>query len=116
MLIFVRTSSARPTHSRWGMMTSLQPASMAAWSFGSTPPMASTLPMIVISPVMAISLCTGLPVNAETIPFTNVMPANGPSFHGRKDYDVEAHSSSDVRKPASVILSGHPSGTGVPRR
>ena len=61
-------------------MTSLHPASTAAWSFGKMPPMPRTLPMIVISPVMARSLRTGTPFSAETIRVTMVIPADGPSF------------------------------------
>ena len=44
------------------------------------PPMPRTLPMIVISPVMARSLRTGTPFSAETIRVTMVIPADGPSF------------------------------------
>ena len=49
-------------------------------SFGNTPPMARTFPIIVISPVMVRSLWTRRPVRAETIPVVMLIPADGPSL------------------------------------
>ena len=48
--------------------------------FSFSPPMASTLPRMEISPVMATSRRTGRFVSAETMAVQIVMPADGPSF------------------------------------
>jgi len=56
------------------------PASFAPIIFSFTPPMGSTFPLNVISPVIAISLLTGTSDNIETIDVASVIPADGPSF------------------------------------
>ena len=63
-----------------GMITFLTPVRYAASAFSFSPPMGSTLPKRVISPVIAMSPRTGLPVNAERIAVAIVMPALGPSL------------------------------------
>ena len=63
-----------------GMMIFLMPMRCAASAFSFKPPMGSTLPRRVISPVMATSLRTGLRVKAERMAVAIVMPALGPSF------------------------------------
>ena len=56
------------------------PARSAASSFSLRPPIGSTRPRSVISPVMATSLRTGMPVMIETMAVTMATPADGPSF------------------------------------
>ena len=56
------------------------PARCAASTFSLTPPIGSTLPRSVISPVIATSLRIGTRVSAETSAVASVMPADGPSF------------------------------------
>ena len=56
------------------------PARWAASSFSFRPPMASTSPRSVISPVMATSARTGMPVSTDTSAVVMAMPALGPSF------------------------------------
>ena len=52
----------------------------AASSFSFSPPIGSTLPRSVISPVIARSARTGLFVIAESMAVAIVIPADGPSF------------------------------------
>ena len=52
----------------------------AARSFSLSPPMGSTLPLRVISPVMATFPFTGMPVSALAMAVAIVMPALGPSL------------------------------------
>ncbi len=56
------------------------PPRSAASSFSFSPPIGSTRPRSVTSPVMAISRRTGMPVSTETIEVTMATPADGPSF------------------------------------
>ncbi len=56
------------------------PPRRAASSFSLSPPIGSTLPRRVTSPVIAMSLRTGICVSTETIEVTMAMPALGPSF------------------------------------
>ena len=52
----------------------------AAMVFSFRPPMCSTLPRKVTSPVIAISRLTGAPVRADTMAVVMAMPAEGPSL------------------------------------
>ena len=52
----------------------------AAGSFSLRPPIGSTRPRRVTSPVIATSRRTGIPVSVEIIAVTIPMPADGPSF------------------------------------
>ncbi len=61
-------------------MTSLIPARSAARAFSLSPPIGSTRPRRVISPVIATSRRTGMPVSEEMSAVAIVMPADGPSF------------------------------------
>ena len=63
-----------------GRIRVLIPARCAARAFCFTPPMASTRPRRVTSPVMATSERTGRPERAETIAVVIVIPAEGPSL------------------------------------
>ena len=56
------------------------PAYFAASIFSFSPPIGSTRPRRVISPVMARSARTARPVMAESIAVAIVIPADGPSF------------------------------------
>jgi len=56
------------------------PALYAASAFSLSPPMGRTLPLSVISPVMAVSQRTGMPLSTETIAVNMLMPADGPSL------------------------------------
>ncbi|EKD60155.1 MAG: Membrane-associated protein [uncultured bacterium] len=63
-----------------GMNTVLIPPRSAANSFSFKPPIGKALPRKVTSPVIAISLRTGIPVITDTIDVTIAKPADGPSF------------------------------------
>src|SRR5215470_4580541 len=78
-----RTSSGTSSRSgslRAGMITSVSPARCAASSFCFTPPMGSTLPDRVSSPVMPTAGRTGRPLSSEASAVAMVMPALGPSL------------------------------------
>ena len=62
------------------MITVWTPARFAATTFSFRPPIGSTLPSSVISPVIATSSRVGTPVRAETSAVAIVIPAEGPSF------------------------------------
>ena len=49
-------------------------------SFSFNPPIGKTIPLNVISPVIATFLFTGISVIAETIDVTIAIPADGPSL------------------------------------
>src|SRR5205085_2651886 len=63
-----------------GWMAVRTPARFAAKTFSFTPPMGSTLPLRVTSPVMAVYGRTGRSVSNDTSAVVMVMPAEGPSF------------------------------------
>src|SRR6516162_341167 len=63
-----------------GMSTVLMPPRKAASSFSLRPAIGSTRPRSVISPVMATSRRTGMPVITDTIAVAMATPADGPSF------------------------------------
>ena len=63
-----------------GSMASVMPARFAARIFSLTPPIGSTLPRRVSSPVMATRGLGRRPVRADTIDVAMVMPAEGPSL------------------------------------
>src|SRR5262249_39642001 len=63
-----------------GMSTVLMPPRKAASSFSLRPAIGHTRPRSVISPVMATSRRTGMPVITETIAVAMATPAEGPSF------------------------------------
>ena len=56
------------------------PPRAAASSFSFRPPIGSTRPRSVISPVIATSWRTGMPVIVETMAVAMATPADGPSF------------------------------------
>ncbi len=64
----------------FGTITSWMPSRRAASTFSLTPPIGSTRPDRVISPVIAMSPRTGRPVSSEAIAVAIVTPADGPSF------------------------------------
>src|SRR5260364_399457 len=63
-----------------GMITSRMPPRYAASSFSFNPPIGNTSPLRVISPVIAMSERTGMPVNMETSAVAIAIPAEGPSL------------------------------------
>ena len=63
-----------------GMITILIWWRWAAMIFSLRPPMGSTRPLRVISPVMATSRFTGTLIRAEMMLVPMVMPAEGPSL------------------------------------
>ncbi len=73
-------TSSRSASLRAGMITSVRPARCAARSFCFTPPMGSTRPASVTSPVMPTSGFTGRPEASDASAVTIVMPALGPSL------------------------------------
>ena len=83
-------TSSRSARLRSGTMTLLMPARCAARTFSFRPPMGSTRPRRVISPVIATSWRTRMPVRSETSALSIVTPALGPSFGiaARRDVDV----------------------------
>ena len=64
----------------FGMITVSMPPRWAAISFSLSPPIGSTRPRSVISPVIATLARIGTRVSAEAIVVAIVMPADGPSF------------------------------------
>ena len=64
----------------FGRMTIRAPDRCAARILLLSPPIGRTRPRRVISPVIATSLRTGMPVSAETIAVAIVTPADGPSL------------------------------------
>jgi len=56
------------------------PARRAARNFSLMPPTGSTLPLRVISPVMAVSGRTGVSVSRDASTVAMVTPAEGPSL------------------------------------
>ena len=56
------------------------PALCAASNFSLTPPTGKTLPLRVISPVIATSHLTGILVKADNTAVAIVTPADGPSL------------------------------------
>ena len=62
------------------MNTVVTPARWAASSFCFTPPIGSTRPFSVTSPVIATSERTGRPEASDDSAVTIVTPADGPSF------------------------------------
>ncbi len=78
-----RTSAGISSRSFWfsyGITMSVMPTRYAARDFSLRPPMGSTLPRKVISPVMATERFTGFLVKAERMAVAMVMPAEGPSL------------------------------------
>ena len=65
---------------RSGMMTSVRPAACAASTFCFNPPIGSTRPCNVTSPVMPTPAFTGRPVTSDANAVVIVMPADGPSL------------------------------------
>lgn len=63
-----------------GKMIVLQPALLAATVFSRRPPILSTLPVSVSSPVMATVGLTGTSRASDNRDVAIVMPADGPSF------------------------------------
>ncbi len=63
-----------------GAMTCVIPPRSAASDFSLSPPMGSTRPRSVTSPVIAMSRLTGIPVSEETSAVAMVIPADGPSL------------------------------------
>ncbi len=72
--------SARSFTFSSGISTVVMPPRCAASSFSLRPPIGSTSPRRVISPVMATSARTGILVSADTSAVHMPMPALGPSF------------------------------------
>src|SRR5437870_2872490 len=62
------------------MITSVRPAAWAASAFCFSPPIGSTRPCNVTSPVMPTLGLTGRPVTNDASAVVIVMPAEGPSF------------------------------------
>ena len=75
----------------FGRMTSRMPTRRAASTFSLTPPIGSTRPDSVISPVIAMSPRTGRPVSCDAIAVAIVTPADGPSFGNRARRHVHVH-------------------------
>src|SRR2546426_119410 len=77
------TSSGTSTRSEWlraGTSTRVTPARAAAVSFSLSPPMGSTRPRSVSSPVIAMSCRAGRRHNSDASAVAIVIPAEGPSF------------------------------------
>ena len=73
-------SSSRSLSFSRGKMTRLSPARCAASDFSRMPPIGSTWPVSVISPVMPTSSATGSLRTSEASAVAIVTPAEGPSF------------------------------------
>ncbi len=82
-VIASRTSagtSSRSPRLRSGRMTSVRPAACAASTFCLRPPIGSTRPWSVTSPVMPTVCLTGRPVSSDASAVVIVTPALGPSL------------------------------------
>ena len=82
-VIVSRTSagtSSRSPRLRSGRMTSVMPAAWAASTFCLRPPIGSTRPCSVTSPVIPTVCFTGRPLSNEASAVTIVTPALGPSL------------------------------------
>ena len=82
-VIASRTSagtSSRSPRLRSGMMTSVRPAAWAASTFCLSPPIGSTRPCSVTSPVMPTVCLIGRPLSSDASAVVIVMPALGPSL------------------------------------
>ena len=92
-------------------ITSVSPARCAASTLSRTPPIWSTWPVSVISPVIATSLDTGSPRTSETSAVAIVIPADGPSF-GTAPAGTWMWTSwsgtSPARSPSSLGVASHP--------
>ncbi|KJU83314.1 conserved hypothetical protein, membrane [Candidatus Magnetobacterium bavaricum] len=73
-------NSSKSFSLRFGTMILFMPIRLAARVFSLSPPMGSTVPLSVTSPVMAMFLLTGMPVSADAIAVVIVIPADGPSL------------------------------------
>ena len=73
-------SSSRSGSFSRGKITRFSPARWAASDFSRMPPIGSTWPVSVISPVMPTSSATGSPRTSDAIAVAIVTPADGPSF------------------------------------
>ena len=73
-------TSSRSGSLRFGRKTVVSPARWAASSFCLTPPIGSTRPLRVTSPVIPTSERTGRPSAIDVSAVTMVTPADGPSF------------------------------------
>ena len=72
--------SGRSLRFSCGISTVLMPPRSAAKSFSFSPPIGMAFPRSDTSPVIAISLRTGILVNTDTIDVTIARPALGPSL------------------------------------
>ena len=72
--------SFRSLRFSFGMMTVKMSARCAASTLSFNPPIGSTRPRSVISPVMATSLRTGMRNSADASAVAIVTPADGPSL------------------------------------
>ena len=82
-VICSRTSSGTSSRSprlRSGRITSVSPAAWAASTFCFSPPIGSTRPCRVTSPVIPTVCLTGRPVSSETSAVVIAVPALGPSL------------------------------------
>ena len=82
-VIASRTSSGTSSRSprlRSGRITSVSPAAWAASTFCLRPPIGSTRPCSVTSPVMPTVCLIGRPDSSDASAVVIVMPALGPSF------------------------------------
>ena len=73
-------TSSRSARFRSGITTSVSPAACAASTFCLRPPIGSTRPWSVTSPVMPTVCFTGRPLRSDASAVAIVMPALGPSF------------------------------------
>mmetsp|Transcript_29064 Transcript_29064/g.94902 ORF Transcript_29064/g.94902 Transcript_29064/m.94902 type:complete len:299 (-) Transcript_29064:2863-3759(-) len=77
---FAGTSASTSGRFRAGTRTRVKPSRCAAMIFSLTPPIGSTSPESVISPVIAVSERARRPEKSDTIAVQMVMPAEGPSL------------------------------------
>ena len=73
-------TSSRSSMLNLGKITSVMPARWAPSTFSFTPPIGSTRPRSVISPVIATERRTGRSVRAEIMAVAMAVPADGPSL------------------------------------
>ena len=105
-VIWSRTSAGTSSRSgalRSGRITSVSPAACAASTFCFSPPIGSTRPCSVTSPVMPTVLFTVRPVSSDASAVTIVMPALGPSF-GMAPAGTCTWNSRSAKAPSSMPI------------
>ena len=109
-----RGRSSRSASLSRGITMCVIPARTAPRIFSLSPPIGSTRPDSVISPVIATSWRAGRPDSADTIAVAIAMPADGPSFGiapaGTCTWTSRSNTRSSIAEPVGVRPRVRPRG------